>query len=164
MFHVLLSLPAVLVGLAFGKDGALHGVGDDGQMGYLLYASCYHLTLVVATTLQSVGCQWDGDDGIYAVEETLLIVFVILVVCRIFSFLGDEAPYVDAYFRAVEIFQFVDDVAGQRVAFVPKQGYTSLNGDLPPEHLCHLILVVVVPGMAIGQPDEARGAKHLFRP
>ena len=33
MFHILLSLPFVLVGLTFGEDFPSYRIGDDGQLG-----------------------------------------------------------------------------------------------------------------------------------
>ncbi len=152
MPYIVLSLPAVLVCLAFHEDVSPHGVGDDGQVGLLLYASGYLLALVVTTLLDSIGSEGYGDDGVDVVEEVGDDALV-----------ADEPAHVDADVGAVTVLQGIENVGGEGVAVVIEVGAASLDGYLNPEHLRHLVLVWVFPGLCVWQAYEARGAERLFR-
>lgn len=138
--YVVLPLPAVLVSLAFHEDVSPYGIDDDGQVCLQLNASGYPLALVVASLLLSLGGKGDGDDGIDAVKEMSGDAFA-----------GDETAHIDADVGTVAVLQGIEDVAGGGVAAIIEEGAASLDGYQHPEHLCHLVLVRIFPGLGAWQ-------------
>lgn len=153
MFHILLSLPFVLVGLTFGEDFPSYRIGDDGQQGLSPDAFGYLFTLIIATFFLPFWCQGNGDDGVNSFKEISLDSFIA------YHFSQEEASV-----RSVSIFQGIDGLAGRRMALVIKQGGASLDGNMCPEYLDHLVLVWIFPGICTRQSREAGCAEHFFRP
>lgn len=147
--HVVESLPAVLVGLAFCKGVAPDDVGIDGEMSQLGDTLGYFFTLVVSSLLQTIGGEWNRNDAIDILEEA-----------DSHSFLCQESPHVEGNFRAMRIFQLVKDVAGESVPLVIKESACFLYGNLMPKHLGHLILVGILPSVC---PWKVQVASHANR-
>lgn len=109
MFHVLLSLPFVLVGLTFGEDFPSYRIGDDGYPGLLPDALGYLFALIIATFLLPFWCQGNGDDGVNSFKEISPV-----------SFIANHFSQEEACIRSVSIFQGIDGLAGRRMALIIK--------------------------------------------
>lgn len=140
------------MGLTFCKHSSPDGIRDDGEPRLFLYSPGYFLALVVASFLLSFRGNGNGDDGVDAFKEV-----------DFQSLASDEFAQIDTDVGTMVIFQLVDGVTGFGVAAVVDECGASLDGDAPPEHLCHLVFVGVAPGHGEGEVLEAVNAKHLFR-
>ena len=152
MLYVFLSFRSAFVGLAFCKHSSSDGIRDDGESRFFLYSPGYFLALVVASLLLSFPGNGNGDDGVDAFKEV-----------DFQSLASDESAQIGADVGAMMVFQLVDGIAGLGVAAVVDECGAPLDGDAPPEHLCHLVFVGVAPGHGEGEVLEAVNAKHLFR-
>ena len=109
MFHVLLSLPFVLVGLTFREDFPSYRIGDDGYLGLLPDALGYLFALIIATFLLPFGCQGNGDDGVNSFKEISPVPFT-----------ANHFSQEETSIRSVSIFQGIDGLAGRRMTLIIK--------------------------------------------
>ena len=143
-FHVLVSSPAVFLGLTFLEDVSSHDICVDGEVGHLCDSLSDFLALVVASLPLAVGCKRNGNDTVDVVEEV-----------DFHSFLCQKYSQVCGNFRAVTVFQLIENVAGEGMTFVIEEGAGFLDGNTMPEHLCHLIIIRVFPCIGSGQKQIA---------
>ena len=146
MAHVVEPLPSVFVGLAFFENGPSDDVSIDGKVGDGGNALGYLLTLVVASFTLSIFCKGNGENAVYVMEKV-----------DAYSFLCQETSHVKGYLRVMGVFQLVEDVAGEGMSFVIKQGAGFLYGNLMPEHFRHLVLIGILPRVG---PWEVQVASH----
>lgn len=95
MFHILLSLPFVLVGLTFGEDFPSYRIGDDGQLGLSPDAFGYLFTLIIATFFLPFGVRGMGMMASIPSKKFLLIPSLPIISPR-----KKPASGLSPYFRA----------------------------------------------------------------
>ena len=131
-------------GLTFLEDVSSHDICVDGEVGHLCDSLSDFLALVVASLPLAVGCKRNGNDAVDVVEEV-----------HFHSFLCQKYSQVCGNFRAVTVFQLIENVAGEGMALVIEEGAGFLDGNTMPEHLCHLIIIRVFPCIGSGQKQIA---------
>lgn len=72
-FHVLVSSPAVFLGLTFLEDVSSHDICVDGEVGHLCDSLSDFLALVVASLPLAVGCKRNGNDAVDVVKKWTFI-------------------------------------------------------------------------------------------
>lgn len=109
------------------------------------------LALVVASFLLATSSQGDGDDAIDAIEKV-----------DSHAFLCQELAHVGGNLRTVVVFQLVENIADEGMSLVIEEGASLLDGYLMPKHLCHLVVVRLLPSVGTGEVEIAREADTLF--
>lgn len=139
------------MGLALLEGSSPDDVGIDGEVGEGSDASGDFLALVVASFFLAISCQGDGDDAIDAIEKM-----------NSHAFLRQELAHVGGYLRTVVVLQLVENIADEGMSLVIEEGASLLDGYLMPKHLCHLVVVRLLPSIGTGEVEIAREADALF--
>lgn len=130
------SSPTVQVSLALFEDDSFYDVCPDGDVGEVGYPLGDFLALVVASFPSSLGSDGNGYDTINVVEKVYS-----------HAFLCQEPSHVIGDVGLVLVFELVKDIAGEGMPLVIEERTSFLDGDKMPEHLCHLVVVRILPGI-----------------